>query len=100
MTVCISRTKSLKELKEKMASLINKANSASNTTFKFEEKHFRLWKLGMNVTTTDIQNFLTSKLEEIKSDVASAVLYDIPDVSYLERNNYNYFKIKTFLRYN
>ena len=39
----------------------------------------------MNVMATDIQNFLTGKLDEIKTDTKCEVLYDIPDISYLER---------------
>lgn len=89
LTIYISRTKSLKNLKEKVADLLTKCNYfALDAPQNFVESQVRLWKLGMNVSVTDINDFLNSKLDEIKSDSKCEVLYDIPDIAYLERIYY------------
>lgn len=82
MTVYISRNKNIVNLKEKLANLFNTNNLNFNVTL--DSKSLRLWKLGMNLSSEDIKKFLTLKKEEINSDVNK--LWDIPDISYLERN--------------
>ncbi len=82
-TMYISRTKNLPELKEKLSLLFNK--NKLHETSEVSEKQIRLWKLGFNTKIEEVRKLLSDKNDEILADKDK--LFDLPDLSYLERNN-------------